>query len=125
MVIACQYFMLVFAFEFTDDTLRASLGFNFSMLVLAHLIIGFIALITVKIIKLLPTLKKVYLKIKEYWPKIKEKLCKNRKRSKEQYKEAVDDIEKPKVTEEESKKEEPKTEEKKLIEDINVSFGSP
>jgi vacuolar-type H+-ATPase subunit I/STV1 len=63
MVIACQYFMLVFACDITDDAFRASLGFNFSMLVLAHLIIGFIALILAMFINLLPTLKKLYLKL--------------------------------------------------------------
>ncbi len=63
MVIVCQYFMLVFACDITDDAFRASLGFNFSMLVLAHLIIGFIALILAKFFNLLPTLKKLYLKL--------------------------------------------------------------
>jgi hypothetical protein len=85
MVMACQYFMLVFACDITDDTFRASLGFNFSMVVLAHLIIGFLALITAKIIILLPTLKKLFLKIKDYWPTLREKLCKPRKSPKEQY----------------------------------------
>ena len=82
--------MLVFACDITDDAFRASLGFNFSMVVLAHLIIGFIALIIAKIINLLPTLKKLFLKIKDYWPKLKEKLCKARKSPKEQYRSYTD-----------------------------------
>ncbi len=83
MVMACQYFMLVFACDITDENLRASLGFNFSMLVLAHLIIGFLALIITKFIKKLPTIKKAWIKVKEYWHKLKEKLCNRAKKTPE------------------------------------------
>ena len=116
---ACQYFMVVFACDITDDTFRASLGFNFSMLVLAHLIIGFIALMTQKIINVLPALKKIFFKIKDYWPKLKEKLCKPRKSPKEQYKlsiEEMNDIERAKARE---GKEESKEEEEKADEEVN------
>jgi hypothetical protein len=83
MVLACQYFMMIFACDIRDETLRANLGYIFSLLVLVHLIVGFIALLMTKIIKALPALKKLLMKIKEYWLKIKEKLSK-KKVSKEQ-----------------------------------------
>jgi hypothetical protein len=76
MVMACQYFMMVFACDIEGETLRSQLGFQFSMLVLVHLIVGFLALLITKIIKAIPAIKKVIMKIKEYWPKLKEKLCK-------------------------------------------------
>jgi hypothetical protein len=78
MVLACQYFMMVFACDIQEETLRSELGLQFSMLVLVHLIVGFIALLVTKIIKAIPSLKKLLLKIKEYWSKIKEKICKKK-----------------------------------------------
>ncbi len=76
MVMGCQYFMMVFAFDIEGETMRSQLGFQFSMLVLVHLIVGFLALLITKIIKAIPAIKKLILKIKEYWPKLKKKLCK-------------------------------------------------
>ena len=76
MVMCCQCFMMVFACDIEGETMRSQLGFQFSMLVLVHLIVGLIALLITKIIKAIPAIKKLIMKIKEYWPKLKEKLCK-------------------------------------------------
>ena len=58
MILSCQYFMLVFACDLPNELVRSSLGLNFSILVLVHLIIGFIALMIAKIISVVPKIKK-------------------------------------------------------------------
>jgi hypothetical protein len=86
MILACQYFMLVFASDLPNELIRSTLGLDFSILILVHLIIGFIALLIAKIISAIPKIKKAIIKIKELWLKLKEKFSKIKKQPEDLYK---------------------------------------
>jgi ABC-type transport system involved in cytochrome bd biosynthesis fused ATPase/permease subunit len=65
LVIACQYFMMIFACDIKTEQQRADLGYDFSILVIIQFVASFLALITAKIVKAWPSLKSAYYKIKE------------------------------------------------------------